>query len=80
VVVTPGLLGTLSAEERDAVLAHELAHVGNRDVAASTTHQQLTDEELRAAGVTPDLVRLSVGLEDPGDIVEDLDDAIDEAT
>ena len=43
---------------------------------ASTTHQQLSEEEQRAAGVTPELIRLSVGLEDIRDIIEDLDQAL----
>jgi O-acetylhomoserine (thiol)-lyase len=40
---------------------------------ASTTHQQLSPEEQRSTGVTEDLVRLSVGLEHPDDILADLD-------
>jgi O-acetylhomoserine (thiol)-lyase len=47
---------------------------------ASTTHQQLTEEEQEAAGVTADMVRLSVGIEDPADIVADLEAAIEAAT
>jgi O-acetylhomoserine (thiol)-lyase len=43
---------------------------------ASTTHQQLSDEEQVAAGISPDLVRLSVGLEDLEDILWDLDQAL----
>ncbi len=43
---------------------------------ASTTHSQLTVEEQAATGVTPDLVRLSVGIEDIRDILADLDQAI----
>ena len=43
---------------------------------ASTTHQQLSDDALAAAGVPPDLVRISVGIEDPEDILWDLDQAI----
>ena len=39
----------------------------------STTHEQLTEEERLAAGVSPDLVRLSVGLEDLSDLLTDLD-------
>ncbi|HAF67697.1 MAG TPA: O-acetylhomoserine aminocarboxypropyltransferase, partial [Acidimicrobiaceae bacterium] len=39
---------------------------------ASTTHQQLSAEDLAAAGVGEDLIRLSVGLEDPEDIINDL--------
>ncbi|HEY6357305.1 MAG TPA: PLP-dependent transferase, partial [Vicinamibacterales bacterium] len=46
---------------------------------ASTTHQQLNDEELIAAGITPDMVRLSVGLEDADDLLWDLDQALAEA-
>jgi O-acetylhomoserine (thiol)-lyase len=44
---------------------------------ASTTHQQLSREEQDAAGVTPDLVRLSVGLEDLDDILWDLDQGLE---
>jgi O-acetylhomoserine (thiol)-lyase len=43
---------------------------------ASTTHRQLTPDELTRAGITPDMVRLSVGLEHPDDLVEDLDQAL----
>ena len=43
---------------------------------ASTTHSQLTPEEQQSTGVTPDLVRLSVGLEHPDDILADLDQAL----
>ncbi|MGH7727738.1 MAG: O-acetylhomoserine aminocarboxypropyltransferase/cysteine synthase family protein [Vulcanimicrobiaceae bacterium] len=39
----------------------------------STTHQQLSDEQLLAAGITPEMVRLSVGLEDPDDLIWDLE-------
>ncbi len=43
---------------------------------ASTTHQQLNDVEQQAAGVTPELVRLSIGLEDVDDLIWDLDQAL----
>ena len=43
---------------------------------ASTTHQQLSDEQRSRAGVSPDLIRFSVGLEDRGDIMWDLDQAL----
>ncbi len=43
---------------------------------ASTTHRQLTDAQLAAAGIGPDLVRLSVGIEDAADIIADLDQAL----
>jgi O-acetylhomoserine (thiol)-lyase len=43
---------------------------------ASTTHSQLSDEEMRNAGVAPEMIRLSVGLEDPDDLIWDLDNAL----
>jgi len=65
-------------------VASLLANVGDAKTLiihpASTTHQQLTDEEKQAAGVTDDLVRLSVGLESADDIISDLDQAIEQAT
>ena len=64
-------------------LASLLANVGDAKTLiihpASTTHQQLTEAEQEAAGVTPDMVRLSVGLEDPHDVMADLDRAIEQA-
>ena len=47
---------------------------------ASTTHRQLTDEQLEAAGVKPDLIRISVGMEDIEDILWDIDQALEAAT
>lgn len=47
---------------------------------ASTTHRQLTDAQLHDAGVRPDLVRISVGLEDVDDLLWDLDQALTAAT
>ncbi|MEF8777357.1 MAG: O-acetylhomoserine aminocarboxypropyltransferase/cysteine synthase family protein [Natronomonas sp.] len=65
-------------------LASLLANVGDAKTLiihpASTTHQQLTEEEQQASGVTSDLVRLSVGLEAVDAIIEDLDQAIETAT
>jgi O-acetylhomoserine (thiol)-lyase len=43
---------------------------------ASTSHSQLSEEQQRAGGLTPDLVRLSIGLEHPDDLIEALDDAL----
>jgi len=61
-----------------------LANVGDAKTLiihpASTTHQQLSEEEKLSAGVTNDLVRLSVGIEDPQDIIDDLDQAIEQST
>jgi O-acetylhomoserine (thiol)-lyase len=44
---------------------------------ASHTHRQLSDEQLREAGVAPDLIRLSVGIEDVADILDDIKQALD---
>ena len=43
---------------------------------ASTTHRQLSDEELATAGVSSDLVRISVGIEHVDDIIADIDQAL----
>ena len=61
-------------------LISHLANIGDAKTLiihpGSTTHQQLTDEQQAASGVTPDLVRISVGLEDVDDICWDLDRAL----
>ncbi|SMF33111.1 O-acetylhomoserine sulfhydrylase [Tistlia consotensis] len=61
-------------------LASHLANVGDAKTLvihpASTTHSQMTAEELTSAGVGEDMIRLSVGLEDPDDIVADLKQAL----
>jgi len=44
---------------------------------ASHTHRQLSDEQLREAGVAPDLIRLSVGIEHVEDIIADLEQAME---
>ena len=69
----------------DAVeLASLLANVGDAKTLiihpASTTHQQLTEEEQLASGVVPELVRISVEIEHVDDIIADLDQAIETAT
>jgi O-acetylhomoserine (thiol)-lyase len=46
---------------------------------ASTTHRQLTEEQQRAAGADPNVVRLSIGIEDPDDLIADLDQALAKA-
>ncbi len=62
-------------------LASHLANVGDAKTLvihpASTTHQQLSEAEQRAAGVTPGLVRISVGLEHVSDLVDDFAHALD---
>ena len=61
-------------------LFSHLANVGDaKSLAihpASTTHAQLSPEEQRSAGVTPDFIRLSIGIEDIDDILWDLDQAL----
>ncbi|MGV2984048.1 O-acetylhomoserine aminocarboxypropyltransferase/cysteine synthase family protein [Microbacterium sp. AGC85] len=65
-------------------LASHLANIGDARTLvihpASTTHRQLTASQLDAAGVRPDLIRISVGLEDADDIIWDLDQALTAAT
>lgn len=82
-VLTFGIRGGLEAGvkfiEGVQFLSH-LANVGDAKTLvihpASTTHRQLSDEEQLAAGVTPDMIRLSVGLETLDDILWDIDQAL----
>jgi O-acetylhomoserine (thiol)-lyase len=64
-------------------LASHLANIGDAKTLvihpASTTHAQLTEQQLIAAGALPGLVRISVGIEDVEDIIYDLDQALDKA-
>lgn len=78
-----GIKGGATAGARfiDSVkLASHLANIGDAKTLvihpASTTHQQLGPEEQLAAGVTPDFIRVSVGIEDIRDILADLDQAL----
>ncbi|EAR23786.1 O-acetylhomoserine sulfhydrylase [marine actinobacterium PHSC20C1] len=61
-------------------LASHLANIGDAKTLvihpASTTHAQLTEQQLIDAGVLPGVVRISVGIEDPEDIIDDLDQAL----
>lgn len=82
-----GIRGGLEAGRRfieSLRLFSHLANVGDsKSLAihpASTTHEQLTDEERRAAGVTPEMVRLSVGTEHVDDIIADVAQALERAT
>jgi len=81
-----GIQGGLEAGKRFINSVRLLSHVANIGDAktlvihpASTTHQQLTAEEQAATGVTPDYIRLSVGLEDVEDIQADMDQALRQA-
>ncbi|HNB45065.1 MAG TPA: O-acetylhomoserine aminocarboxypropyltransferase/cysteine synthase [Burkholderiaceae bacterium] len=78
-----GIQGGAAAGERFIEAARFMSHVANigdtRTLVihpASTTHRQLDEAQQRAAGVTPDLVRLSVGLEHIDDILWDIDQAL----
>jgi O-acetylhomoserine (thiol)-lyase len=65
-------------------LCSHLANIGDARTLvlhpASTTHQQLSEDQLREGGVRPDLIRISVGIEDVEDILWDLDQALTAAT
>ncbi len=82
-VLSFGIAGGYEAGKRfidHTVLASHLANVGDAKTLvihpASTTHQQLSEQEQLAAGVTPDLIRVSVGIEHIDDIKADLDQAL----
>jgi O-acetylhomoserine (thiol)-lyase len=82
-ILSFGVKGGRSAGRKfiEAVqLATHLANVGDAKTLVihpgSTTHGQLTPEQLERSGISEDLIRLSVGLEDPQDIVEDLERAL----
>ena len=82
-VISFGVKGGRKAAEdfmRKLKVARIATHVADAHTCvlhpASSTHRQLTDEELVAAGVGPDLIRLSVGLENADDIIEDLAQAL----
>jgi O-acetylhomoserine (thiol)-lyase len=82
-----GLKGGLQAGERFIEAAQFMSHVANigdtRTLIihpASTTHRQLDEAQQRAAGVMPDMVRMSVGLEHIDDIVWDIDQALSKAS
>ena len=65
-------------------LASHLANIGDAKTLiihpASTTHAQLSEQQLLDAGVLPGVVRISVGIEDVEDIIDDLDQALTTAT
>lgn len=82
-IFTFGIKGGLAAGKKfiDALrLFSLLANVGDAKSLvihpASTTHSQLTPDQLASAGVQPDLIRLSIGIEDIQDILDDLDQAL----
>ena len=83
-VVSFGVAGGRDAAER-FMSALELAQIATHVADARTcvlhpanaTHRQMTDAELEAAGIAPDLIRLSCGIEDPEDLIADLEQALE---
>ncbi len=82
-ILTFGVKGGAEAGAKFIEAAEFLSHLANVGDArtliihpASTTHRQLSDEQLIAAGVTPDMIRISVGLETLDDILWDIDQAL----
>jgi O-acetylhomoserine (thiol)-lyase len=82
-IVTFGIKGGLEAGKKLIDSAKIFSHLANLGDAksliihpASTTHQQLSDEQQLDAGVSKDLVRISVGIEDVEDLIWDLEQAI----
>ncbi|MDF4740331.1 PLP-dependent transferase, partial [Vibrio parahaemolyticus] len=82
-VLTFGIKGGLEAAKEfiaNVKLATLVTHVADARTCvihpASTTHRQLSAEDQRLAGVTSDLIRLSVGIEDVSDIIADLEAAL----
>lgn len=82
-ILTFGVKGGAEAGAKFIEAAEFLSHLANVGDAktliihpASTTHRQLSEEQLIAAGVTPDMIRISVGLETLDDILWDLDQAL----
>jgi O-acetylhomoserine (thiol)-lyase len=83
-ILTFGVKGGAKAGERFIEAVQMLSHLANVGDAktlvihpASTTHRQLDEDEQRAAGVLPEMIRLSVGLETLDDILWDLDQALE---
>jgi O-acetylhomoserine (thiol)-lyase len=65
-------------------LISHLANIGDAKTLAihpaTTTHQQLSEEEQAATGATPDFIRLSIGIENIDDILEDIDQALNKSS
>jgi len=85
-IFTFGIKGDIEACKRFINEVEIFSHLANVADAkslvihpASTTHAQLSEEEQRIAGVTPDMIRISVGIEDADDLIDDLDQALRKA-
>jgi O-acetylhomoserine (thiol)-lyase len=86
-IMSFGIRGGLQAGRKfieSLQLVSHLANVGDAKSLvihpASTTHQQLSDEEKQACGISNELIRLSVGIEEIEDILWDLDQALESAS
>jgi O-acetylhomoserine (thiol)-lyase len=86
-ILTFGIKGGAKAGERFIESVQFLSHLANVGDAktlvihpASTTHRQLDEDEQRAAGVLPEMIRLSIGLESVDDILWDIDQALDKVS
>ena len=86
-MVVFGIKGDAQAGSRfiDSLkLVSHLANVGDAKTLAihpaTTTHSQLNEEQQRAGGITPEMVRLSIGIEHADDILEDINQALQAAT
>lgn len=84
-VVSFGVAGGRSAAEafmKNLKLAQIATHVADARTCvlhpANATHRQMNDAELAAAGISPDLVRLSCGIEDAADLIADLGQALEQ--
>jgi O-acetylhomoserine (thiol)-lyase len=82
-LITFGIKGGFTAGKKfinSVKLFSLLANIGDAKSLvihpASTTHQQLSEQEQRATGVNPEMIRLSVGIEDIRDIIADIDQAL----
>lgn len=85
-IFTFGIKGGLEAGKRFINSLQLFSHLANVADAkslvihpASTTHQQLDEESQKQAGVTPDMIRVSVGIEDAEDLIDDLKQALEKA-
>jgi O-acetylhomoserine (thiol)-lyase len=85
-IFTFGIRGGMEAGVRFIESVQVLSHLANVGDAkslvihpASTTHRQLSEEEQIAAGVAPDMIRLSIGLETVDDLLWDIRQALDES-
>ncbi len=84
-VVTFGILGGKEGAEKFiaalnlvALVTHVAANTSMAIHPASTTHRQISEEQLEASGIGADLIRLSIGIESTGDILEDITQALDQ--